>query len=443
MAEIIRLKKGLDIKLYGEASELITQDETTKTFAVVPDDFPGYKWKLAVATGDAVNIGTPIMYAKEYEQIKLVSPVTGYVSEIIRGERRKILAVTIEQNDKAIANTPDLTSGTLTERLQRCGLWAMMHQRPYDIVPHAEKEPRDIFITAFDSAPMAQMIMSPVQLAMLEDGIKALATLTTGKVYLGVRFGSGISSSIAEVIEFQGSHPIGNAGVQIANIKPVNKGETVWTIDARTVARIGALVTNNKLDTETDVIVCGSKVKNPHIVKTHIGAKLQTLLEGMLSDDVENTRIISGNVLTGIKENLSSGFLRYPYRQISIIEEGSKADEFMGWASLNPQKYSVSRTFPAFIRGLSKPFKFDARLKGGHRAMIVSGEYDKVFPMDIYPEYLLRAIIAGDIDKMEQLGIYEVAPEDFALAEFVDTSKQPLQQIVRDGLNKLRAEIGE
>jgi len=442
MAEIIRLKKGLDINMYGKADEHVSRDTKTRMYAVCPDDFPGYKWKLAVLAGDPVAVGTPLLYAKENEQLKLVSPVSGRVADVRRGERRKILAVIVEKDEQVKAEAPDLTSGTLEDRLQRSGLWAMMRQRPYDIIPRAGVSPRDIFITAFDSAPLAKMVIMPEHLPLLEEGIKALSTLTSGTVYLGVKFGSGISSATAEVIEFQGPHPAGNVGVQIANIKPVNKGETVWTLDARTVARIGALVTGNMIDTEAEVVLCGEVVDNPHVVVTNIGAKMETLLEGMLKKH-EDFRVISGNVLTGIKEDPDTGFLRWPYRQVSVIDEGENADEFMGWASINPKRYSVSRAFPAFLRGLSKPFHFDSRLKGGHRAMIVSGEYDKVFPMDIYPEYLLRAIMAGDIDKMEQLGIYEVAPEDFALPEFVDTSKQPLQQIVRDGLDKLRQELGE
>ncbi|MBQ2399912.1 MAG: NADH:ubiquinone reductase (Na(+)-transporting) subunit A, partial [Muribaculaceae bacterium] len=194
-------------------------------------------------------------------------------------------------------------------------------------------------------------------------------------------------------------------------------------------------------DMTTTIALTGELVDNPHKIKTSIGAAITTLIGGQLSSKAVNPRVISGNVLTGVKVSPESGFLRYPYRQITVINEGDSADEFMGWASLNPLKYSVKRTFPAFLRGLAKPFRFDARLLGGRRAMIVSGEYDKVFPMDIYPEYLIKAILTFNIDRMEQLGIYEVAPEDFALAEFVDTSKLELQKIVREGLERLRKEL--
>jgi Na+-transporting NADH:ubiquinone oxidoreductase subunit A len=308
-------------------------------------------------------------------------------------------------------------------------------------VPRPDVVPRDIFITAFDSAPLAVDIISPTDKNYLEEGIRQLAKLTDGTVYLGARFGSGISVAGAEVVEFQGPHPVGNVGVQIANIKPVNKGEVVWALDARAVVRIGKLFVDKTLDTTAEVAITGPEIEKPQVVKTTIGVALDTLLKGKLKSSQTTQRIISGNVLTGYKATLDADFLRYPYRQVTAIQEGETTDEFMGWASLSPKKFSVKHSFPAFLRGLKKPFDFDARVKGGVRAMIVSGEYDKVFPMDIYPEYLLKAIIANDIDKMEKLGIYEVAPEDFALAEFVDTSKIELQHIVKEGLARLRKEL--
>ena len=229
-------------------------------------------------------------------------------------------------------------------------------------------------------------------------------------------------------------------GVQIAGIKPVNKGETVWTLDAATAARIGMLYSGKGISYDTVVAVTGPAAANPRLMETLVGVAIGELLHSEITGSVEATRIISGNVLTGVKTDLQ-GFLRYPYRQVTLLPEGNDADEFMGWASMNPRKFSVKRTFPAFLRGLGKKYDFDARVKGGHRAMILSGEFDKVFPMDIYPEYLLKAIMARDIDRMEKLGIYEVAPEDFALPEFVDTSKEELQKTVRDGLDYLRKEL--
>lgn len=444
MSDKIRIKKGLDIPLSGRPSDTVTPDSSSKTFAVYPDDFPGPIWKTAVKLGDKVNSGDKILFSKSAENICLVAPVSGEIKEIKRGERRHIIFVSIEKDEKSKdtpkageelkLNEPD----KIREALKVSGLWSMMRQRPYDIVPEADSEPRDIFITAFDTAPLAGEIIVDEDKAWLEKGIEALSVLTKGKVYLDIRYGQQLTSSKAIVTEFEGPHPAGNVGPQIAAIKPVNKGETVWTLDARTAVRIGKLC-KGIFDFDTLVAVTGPEVKDPHLVKTKVGASIDGILKGFVEND-KGKRIISGNVLTGEKVD-RDGFLHYPYRQITVIAEGDDADEFMGWASMNPGKYSVKRNFPAFLRGISKPFAFDARIKGGRRAMILSGEYDKVFPFDIYPEYLLKAIMANDIDRMEKLGIYEVAPEDFALPEFVDTSKQELQKTVREGLENLRKEL--
>ncbi len=441
MSKIIKIKKGLDIPLEGAASDRTTVDDRSVLFGITPDDFPGYTWKAAVKAGDMVAAGDALLYAKEDERLCLTSPVAGKVAEIHRGERRKIEYVSVEKGERQ--ESRDFGKATdknaRMDALMRSGLFAMMRQRPFDIVPFVGVTPRDIFVTAFDTAPLATEMTGGEERRWLETGLKALAAFTSGKVYLSVRAGSGITSSVAEVYEFEGPHPAGNVGTQIAAIKPVNKGETVWSLDAVTASRIGRLMETGKVDYSARVALTGPDMKDPHIVETTVGASLATLLDGQL-DGQKTIRLISGNVLTGVRVQTANGFLRYPYRQVTAIDEGNDADEFMGWASLDPKKYSVKRTFPAFLRGLSKPFNFDARVKGGHRAMILSGEYDKVFPMDIYPEYLIKAIMAKDIERMEQLGIYEVAPEDFALPEFVDTSKIELQKVVRDGLDYLRKE---
>lgn len=441
MAEIIRIKKGLDIPLEGVPSSDVSADKKPTLFAVSPDDFPGQVWKAVVKAGDNVQAGEPLMVDKVSGKIQLVSPVSGKISEVRRGERRHIEFISILKNseDLPAKMEPASDSVGIKEMILKSGLWAMMRQRPYDIVPDPGITPRDIFVTAFDSAPLAAELLDDKLAKWLEKGLAALSKLTEGKVFLGIRAGSGISSDVAEVYEFDGPHPAGNVGTQIAAIKPVNKGETVWTLDVVTAAKIGELCSEGTLDFSTTVALTGPEIKNPRMISTTVGASIGSLIQGELKTN-DDIRIISGNVLTGLKVS-TDGFLHFPYRQITVIEEGSHADEFMGWASMNPKKYSVKRTFPAFLRGLSKPFDFDARIKGGHRAMILSGEYDKVFPFDIYPEYLLKAIIAGDIDRMEKLGIYEVAPEDFALPEFVDTSKIELQRIVREGLDNLRKEL--
>lgn len=446
MSKVIKIKKGLDIPLVGAADATSVATPDVSLFAIAPDDFPGLKWKAAVKPGDAVSVGSALLFAKEDENIKLVAPVAGTVVEIRRGERRKIEFVSINSGkvadpEASVPCNPDSSSAdSIVLSLKSSGLFAFIRQRPFDTVPFTDTLPRDIFVTAFDSAPLAENIVYPDMKDMLEKGLEILSRVTNGKVYLSIPVGSGISSKAAEVYEFEGPHPAGNVGVQIANIKPVNKGDIVWTLDAATAYRIGRFFSDKVLDFTTHVALTGSEVHHPGILRTRIGASLAQLLNGRLKTDDVKKRIISGNVLTGKTESAVDGFLRFPYRQITVIPEGDTADEFMGWASLNPSKYSVKRSFPTFLHGLKKPFNFDARIMGGHRAMILSNEYDDVFPLDIYPEFLIKAILAKDIEKMEQLGIYEVAPEDFALPEFVDSSKIELQKIVRDGLDYLRQE---
>lgn len=442
MTTKIKIKKGLDIPLEGVASDEMTVDTLTERYAVTPDDYNGYTWKTAVKAGDSVKAGQPLLYAKEDEDLSLTSPVSGTVLEVHRGERRKIEFISVQSDGKEdqVEYAKPKAKEEQLAALKKSGLFAMMRQRPFDMVPMVSAEPRDIFVTAFDTAPLAKPLLTDTVLTWLEKGLEVLSGFTRGKVYLSVPAGSGITSAAAEVFEFSGPHPSGNVGTQIAAIRPVNKGETIWTLDAVTAARIGRFISEGKIDYTADVALTGPDIINPRIVKTKIGASLATLLKGEVNDTDKHVRVISGNVLTGKKVDAAEGWLRWPYRQITVIDEGDTADEFMGWASVNPNKYSVKRSFPAFLKGLNKPFHFDARLKGGHRAFIMSNEYDKMFPMDIYPEYLLKAIMAGDIERMEQLGIYEVAPEDFALPEFVDTSKQELQKIVRDGLDYLLKE---
>ena len=319
----------------------------------------------------------------------------------------------------------------------------MMTQRPYAVVPDPGAEIRDVFVSGFDSAPLS---VSPSEftkeeISQLEAGVKILSLLTSGKVYVSRRADQALPDlKGAEMVDVTGPHPSGNAGTVIAAIRPVNKGETVLCLDLQTLRRAGAVALTGKLPVDTTVALTGSELKTPKLVTTVIGAEMKALLSGEIKSDGRHHRVISGNVLTGTATSLEDGYLHFPWRQVTVIPEGDDADEFMGWASISPAKMSSSPSFPGkFFR--RKPFTPDARLLGGRRAMIMSGEYDKVMPMDILPEYLIKAILAKDIDRMEQLGIYEVAPEDFALAEYADTSKLELQKIVREGLDYMRKEL--
>lgn len=441
----LKLKKGLELRIEGAIELQSVRKIDARLFAVNPDDFPGFKPKVDVNEGDTVLAGTPIMHDKNNQAVKLVSPVKGVVKAVVRGERRKIMRVEIEA-DAAMSSDGHLkfhdTNPADRERaiglLAESGLLAEIRQRPYDIVPVGGDIPRDIFITAIDSAPLAASMEHAVngKEKALAAGVSLLKTICPGKIYVSVSEGSTLDEITgSERVEICGKHPAGNPGVQAANIAPVNKGETIWTLDIVTLGRIGTLVLDGIRDCSVTVAVTGPEVAAPSLIHTFEGASIGEITDGLLKPSDHHVRIISGNVLTGIAEG-AEGFLRFPYRQVTAIAEGDDKTEFMGWASLSPSKASVSPTFPGHF--LNRAFTPDARLNGSRRAMIMSGEYDKVFPMDILPEYLLKAIISQNIDDMEKLGIYEVAPEDFAAAEYVDTSKLPLQQIVREGLDYLR-----
>ena len=271
-------------------------------------------------------------------------------------------------------------------------------------------------------------------------GVEVLKSLTQGEVYLSCNANDVIEVPGAVTNIIDGPHPAGNVGVQIANIKPVNKGEVVWTLDVVTLSRIGELFTTGKVNFDTTVAVVGASIAQPRYVKATMGCPIATLTQGNINDSQQEKRYINGNALSGYRTG-AEGYLRAPYRQVTVIPEIIKKDEFMGWASLSPKKFSIYRCFTNWLLGSKKSLNLDAKLNGGERAIVLSGEYDRMLPMDIYAEFLIKSIIAFDIDKMEQLGIYEVAPEDFALAEYADTSKLELQRIVREGLDKMRKEV--
>jgi len=437
----VRLKKGFDIKLLGaiEGTD-VAFTSPSRSVAVVPDDFHGIIPRMEKKEGEHVAAGEPLYHDKNYEAIKVVSPVSGTVKEVRRGERRHIDAIIIAPDGNDVLAL-DLKRPA-EEVLLASGLWAMLRQRPYDVVPVPGVKPRDVFVTAFDSAPLSpdlDVVLGDKR-EFIGKGVEVLNSLTEGKVYIGIGEGQSIDAPGAEVNTFIGPHPAGNAGVQAANLVPVNKGETVWTLDIVTLARIGELFTTGKVSHDTVVAVNGEMVEHPRYVSTVMGAELASLLKDQLKEEAAECRIISGNVLTGVKVE-ASGWLRAPYRHVTVIPENNHPDEFMGWASIAPSRFSIYRTFTSWLRGLKRPVSMDSRIKGGERAIVRTDEYDAMLPMDIYGEFLIKAIIAGDIDKMEQLGIYEIAPEDFALAEFADTSKLELQRIVREGLDKLRAEM--
>lgn len=445
----LKLKKGLRLNIAGKLDDSHSKpvDVEAPLCAIVPDDYEGFVPKLSVKEGDIVAVGTALFYDKNHPELKLVSPVAGRVKAVVRGERRKILRVEVEADASAGAKAPSFAKATdaasARTLLAESGLMALMRRRPYAIVPDPADKVRDIFVTAIDTAPLAAPMAAFSSIFSKEDyeaGVALLAKITDGAVYVSHAADWTLGNLRgATMVTVEGPHPAGNAGVQAANIKPVNKGEVIWTLDLPTLGRIGRLARTGTVEPRTLVAVVGPEVARPALVSTTIGAAVAPLLAGRLDATAHHRRIISGNVLTGFAVDATEGYLRYPYRQITVIAEGDDTDEFMGWASLSPAKMSESRSFPGHFLG--RLFRPDARLNGGRRAMIMSGEYDRMLPMDILPEYLIKAMIAGNIEDMEKLGVYEVAPEDFAAAEYADTSKLPLQQIVRQGLDYMRKEL--
>lgn len=454
MTRVIRLRRGLDINLAGRAEKTIVALKPDGTFALRPDSFEGIKPKVLVKEGDKVKAGEALFINKAYPNVKFSSPVSGTVSLVERGDRRKLLSVRIEADkeqefiDFGVKDIATLSGEQVVENLLEAGLFGYINQLPYAISTNPETKPKAIFVSALRDMPLAGDFEFELQGQEkdFQTGLTALSRIA--KTYLGI--GSEQNITVAgndvEVVKFSGKCPAGNVGVQVNHIDPVNKGEVVWTVDPTAVIFFGRLFNTGKVDLRRTVALAGSEVTSPHYTEMLVGQNIDTLLNGAY-DSTKSVRIIMGNPLTGkpVAQNSSeephhTRFLGAHTSEITIIPEGDKADEFAGWIMPRLGKFSVSRSYFSWLLGRKKEYKLDARIKGGERHIIMSGEYDSVLPMDIYGEYLIKAIITGDIDKQEQLGIYEVSPEDFALAEFVDSSKLELQRIVREGLDVLRKE---
>ena len=450
MTQVIKLKKGLDIRLQGQAT-LTTEDVAVKgVFGFVPDDFVGMKPKMLVREGDKVQVGDALFANKEYPDVKFVSSVSGTVTAIERGDRRKVLCVKVEADGLQTAKPLELTQGgdtaSVVSMLAENGMLGFINQMPYAISANNVDLPKSIFISAFRDMPLSADVDYCIaeDLANFKAGVETLAKVAP--VYLNVKKGSKMDCDELKngdcdgvtVTLFDGKCPAGNVNVQINHIQPINKGDIVWTVEPEVVVFIGRLVTTGKVDFTKKVAVCGSEINTPIYNKVLVGQPIATLLEGKLVDNGKNKRIVNGNVLTG-KQTSVDGFVGAHAYEVTVIPEGNDNDEMLGWIMPRVNQFSTSRSYFSWLFG-KKQYALDARIKGGKRHIIMSGEYDKVLPMDIMGEYLIKAIITGDIDKMEQLGIYEVAPEDFALAEFVDSSKLELQRIVREGLDMLRKE---
>ena len=448
MANLIKLRKGLDINLKGKAAAEVMSVKEPGFYALIPDDFTGVTPKVVVKEQEYVMAGGPLFVDKNHPELKFVSPVSGVVTSVERGARRKVMSITVEaaaEQDYEEFGKKDVSkmSGEqVKEALLNGGMFAFIKQRPYDVVADPTVAPRAIFVSAFDSNPLApefEMALKGEE-ANFQTGLDALAKMA--KTYLSISVKQNAAALTqaknVEINVFDGPHPAGNVGVQINHIAPVNKGETGWTIDPQAVIFIGRLFNTGHVDMTRTVAVTGSEVKKPAYCKLKVGALLTNVFAGNVNTSCE-LRYISGNVLTG-KQIAANGFLGAFHSQVTVIPEGNDVHEMLGWIMPRFNEFSTSRSYFSWLMG-KKEYRLDARIKGGERHMIMSNEYDRVLPMDIMPEYLIKAIIAGDIDQMEALGIYEVAPEDFAICEFVCSSKMELQRIVREGLDMLRREM--
>lgn len=451
MSHSIKIRKGVNIPLNGKAKKEVKELTDSAYYAIKPSDFPGLTPKLLVKQGAKVKAGTPLFYSKENDKIVFCSPVSGEVSEIVRGEKRRILRVIIKsdkQNEAENFGTISLDSAKREEVLSKIlssGLWPLFVQRPFDIIANPHDKPKAIFVTGFDSSPLAPetSVLIDGKSAEIEAGLKALVKLADGvKVHLNMYEGdNSYSGNVAGVTtnKFSGPHPAGNVGVQIHHIDPINAEEVVWTMKIQDVIQIGGTLMTGRYNANKTIAFVGSEVKDPCYYTIKQGAQLSSLIDGNISD--KNVRVISGNILTGTRTK-KDGFLGFYHQQVTIEEEGDQAQFFLteGWLAPGFKKFSLSRTFPSWLMK-NKKYSLNTNLNGEERAFVFSGQYESVFPFDIYPVHLLKSVLANDIERMEQLGIYEVAPEDFALCEYVCTSKINSQDIIREGLNHLKNEL--
>lgn len=450
MSKDITIRKGLNIRLNGAAEETISKAPRSKTFAIRPADFHLILPRMAIKEGAKVKVGDVIFYSRSNEDMKFVAPFSGTLTAIERGARRVItrLVFDVDEQDEYVdfgsLDVKNASVDQIKEKWLASGCWPFIMQRPYDIIANPDTSPRDIFISGFTSAPLANNYSFSLQgkEKEIQAAIDALAKFTTGKIHVGVEKGkSSVFDSIngIEKTSVSGPHPAGNVGTQINYIAPVNKGEIVWTVSAPDLVIMGELLLTGKFNAERTIVLAGSSVKAPKYYKTRIGAEMSTFVYDAGLNE-EHVRVVSGDVLTGVKAALD-GHLNYRATTVTVIPEGDDYELF-GWTKPVFNKISMSRALTFSWLNPNKKYDLNTNTNGEHRAFVVTGTYEKVFPLDMFPMQMLKACMVGDLDDMEALGMYEVAPEDFALTEFVCVSKQPHQEIIRKGLDLMIKEIG-
>ena len=451
MSKEIRISKGLDIRLLGAATHSITDAIKSNFYALRPDDFHGVIPKLAVKVGAKLKAGETVFFDKANEAIKFVTPVSGEVIEIKRGEKRRILEVKIKADKKISYKTHKTLSlksaqaDAIKAHLLDSGCWPFIKQRPYDVIANLESQPKAIFISAHATAPLAVDYNFTLQgkEVELQAAVTALSKLTDGAVHVGVSKAANSPFYDLQDIcihNLSGPHPSGNVGTLINKIDPINKGETVWTIAPQDLVIIGELLLTGQYNAERTIAMVGSQIESPRYLKTRIGSEVATMIYDRGIQKDAHARIISGNVLCG-KEVKPDGFLDFYSDVISVIPEGDDY-EFFGWNKPVFDKVSNSRALTFSWLTPKKKYDLNTNTNGEHRAFVLTGSYEEVFPLDIFPMQILKACMYKDLDEMEALGMYEVAPEDFALTEFVCVSKQPHQKIIREGLDLMLKEIG-
>lgn len=448
MSTVYSITKGLDIRLLGDAEKTIV-DLDAKQFSIKPPDFTGCFPKMLIKEGDTVKAGTPLFFDKYRENITYTSPVSGKFVELKRGAKRKILELIIESDgnfeslDFGSSDTGLLNRKEAIEKLLKSGVWPLLRQRPYSVVANPDDVPKSVFVAAFSSAPLApeyDLIIKGHE-KELQAGLDVLTKLTSGKVHLNTHNKLNRPNTFngfknVQINTFSGAHPSGNVSVHISRIDPINKGDVIWYTDVQGVITIGKLFLTGKYDSSRIVALTGSEVLKPQYYRAHMGTCITNMIVNNVSDN--KNRFISGDVLTGTKIE-PDGFLGFYDSQITIIPEGDHY-EFFGWANPGFGKWSFSKTYPAWLSP-NKKYRLNTNLHGGQRAFVLTGLYEKVFPFDIYPMQLMKSILVEDIDLMENLGIYEIDAEDFALCEVIDPSKINMQEIVRNGLELMRKEM--
>ncbi len=448
MSKEIRLKKGLNIHLLGDADKVYASTKPTEKYVVKPIDFHGLMPKLCVKVGDKLKAGTPLFYDKYNEKINFCSPISGAVTDIVRGEKRKIMEVVIKADTEIVyeqfttASADSLSREQIIKTMLKAGIWPFVRQKPYDIIANPADMPKAIFISTFSTAPLAidnDFVLYGMD-ELFQKGLDYIVKLSSGKTHLNTDGNTNPSKVFSaakgvQINKVSGPHPAGNVGVQIHQIDPINKGDVVWYLHPQDVIAIARLFTVGKYDVSRIVALCGSQIQKPRYYRSIAGACISNLLNENTKDG--KSRIISGDILSGTQIN-PDGCLGFYDSQLTVVPEGDEA-EFLGWMLPGLHKFSASKTFLSWLFP-SKKYNLDTNMHGEERAYVMTGEYEKVLPMDIYPTHLIKAIMIEDVELMENLGIYEVSPEDLALCEFVCTSKIEVQSIIRQGLDLVRKE---